>query len=170
LEARLLEEFQVDRVEDLPIDLAGAQMIDQEANTNRLYDEIEGRVTRVKNRQNELIGGFQFASPYMAMRAVSSSLAATDRTHHFDFINSAENHRRQFVRELNVAEMKKQELGDSPEIQREFWAQITEFLPTFVSASQDVKRSLVAMVCIVLWAVVAATAALLVPPKINRMR
>ncbi len=170
LEARLLEEFQVDRIEDLPIDLAGAQMIDQEANTNRLYDEIEGRVTRAKNRQKELIGGFQFASPYMAMRAVSSSLAATDRTHHFDFINNAENHRRQFVRELNVAEMKKQELGDSSEAQRQFWAQITEFLPTFVSAIQDVKRSLAAMFCIVLWAVVAGIAALLAPPKINRMR
>ena len=168
LEARLLEEFQVDRIEDLPIDMAGAKMIDQEANANRLYDEIEERVTQAKDRQNELIGGFQFASPYMAMRAVSSSLAATDRAHHFDFINSAENYRRQFVEDLNVAEMKKQKPGDSPDQRRQFWAQVTEFLPDFVSALKDVGRSLIAIICIIAWAVVAGIAAAYAPPKINR--
>jgi len=69
------------------------------------------------------------------MRAVSSSLAATDRAHHFDFINSAENYRRQFVEDLNVAEMKKQKPGDSPDQRRQFWAQVTEFLP-------DLRRTL----------------------------
>ena len=170
LEARLLEEFQVERIEDLPIDMAGAQMIDQEANANRLYDKIQERVTQAKNRQNELIGGFQFASPYMAMRAVSSCLAATDRTHHFDFINSAENYRRQFVEDLNVAEMKKQKPGDSPDQRRQFWDQVAEFLPNFVSVLEDVKRSLIAMICIGVWAAVAAMAAFYAPPKINRTR
>lgn len=170
LKSRLLEEFQVDRIEDLPIDMAGAQMIEQEANANRLYDKIEERVAEAKDRQNDLIGGFQFASPYMAMRAVSSSLSATDRRHHFDFVSDAENYRRQFVEDLNVAEMKKQKPGDSPEQRREFWAQVSEFLPKFVSAVTDVWRSLIAILCIVAWAVVAGIAAAYAPPKINRAR
>ena len=170
LEARLLEEFQVERIEDLPIDLAGAKMIDQEANANRLYDEVDQRVTQAKHRQNELIGGFQFASPYMAMRAVSTSLAATDRSHHFDFVNAAETHRRQFVKDLNVAEMKKLKPGSSPAERRQFWGQVSEFLPGFVSAMESVKRSLAALSCLIIWAIVASVASVLAAPKINRMR
>ena len=170
LEARLLEEFQVERIEDLPIDLAGAKMIDQEANANRLYDEVDQRVTQAKHRQNELIGGFQFASPYMAMRAVSTSLAATDRSHHFDFVNAAETHRRQFVKDLNVAEMKKLKPGSSPAERRQFWGQVSEFLPSFVSAMESVKRSLAALICLIIWAIVASVASVLAAPKINRMR
>jgi len=91
LEERLLEEFKVDKIEDLPIDLAGARMIAQEATTNQLYDDIDQRLTEAKDRQNRIISRFQFASPFMAMRTVSTSLAATDRTHHFDFVHDAEN-------------------------------------------------------------------------------
>lgn len=168
LEDRLLKEFKVERIEDLPIDIAGARMIDQEVQTNRLYDEIEGRVAQARNRQNEWVAGFQFASPYLTMRAVSASLSATDRTHHFDFVNSAENYRRQFVKDLNLAEMNKQKLGNSPEDRRVFWEQVTEFQPNFVPAMQDVKRSLVGLLCIIAWAILMGIASLFAPPKISR--
>ena len=169
LEARLLEEFRVDRVEKLPINMAGARMIDQEANANRLYDEVEKRVMQARNRQNELISGFQFASPYMAMRAISTSLSATDRAHHFDFVNDAESHRRRFVEELNLAEMKKQEPGNSPKARRQFWAEVTEFVPNFVSAIEDVKRSMTALICIVIWGAAMAVASLYASPQISRL-
>ncbi len=170
LEARLLEEFQVDRIEDLPIDMAGARMIDQEANANRLYDEVEKRVAQARDRQNELMSGFQFASPYMAMRAISTSLSATDRTHHFDFVNAAEDHRRRFVEDLNLAEMKKQKPGNSPEERRQFWARVPEFLPDIVSAMKDVKRSMAALICIGIWAAAAGVASFYAPPQISRQR
>ena len=168
LEDRLLEEFQVERIEDLPIDMAGARMIDQEATTNRLYDEVEKRVTDATNRQNELMNGFQFASPYLALRAVSTSLSATDRTHHFDFEYAAENYRRRFVEELNLAEMNKRKPGSSPEEQRLFWSRIPEFLPSFVPAIEDVKRSMTALICIVVWAAAMGVASLYASPRISR--
>lgn len=170
LEARLLEEFQVDRVEDLPIDMAGAQMIDQEAHANRLYDEIDRRVRKATNQQNEIIDGFQFASPYLAMRTVSSSLSATDRTHHLDFVNAAEGYRRQFVNDLNLAEMNHQGPGSSPEDRRLFWSRVSEFHPDFVSVQEDVKRSLAALILITLWAIAAVVVSFCSPPKINQTR
>ena len=102
------------------------------------------------------------------MRAVSASLSATDRTHHFDFVNSAENYRRRFVKDLNLAEMNKQKLGSSPEDRRVFWEQVTEFQPNFVPAMQDVKRSLVGLLCIIAWAILMGIASLFAPPKISR--
>lgn len=170
LEARLLEEFQVERIEDLPIDMAGARMIDQEATTNRLYDEIDKQVTQATNRQNELMDGFQFVSPFLAMRAVSTSLSATDRTHHFDFVNAAENYRRRFVEDLNRAEMKKQNPGSSPEERRQFWARVPEFHPYFIPAIEDVKRSMIALICIIVWAVAMGVAALYATPQISRLQ
>ena len=167
LESKLLKQFKVDRIEDLPIDLAGARMIAQEDDANQLYDEIQRRVTDVLNRQSRVISGFQFASPYMAIRTVSTSLAATDRTHHFDFVSDAENYRREYVKDLNTAEMKKEKPGSSPEQQREFWARTAEFQPSFASFAQDVIRSMPALICIVLWAVVTVMASFYACPKIN---
>jgi ABC-2 type transport system permease protein len=168
LEARLLREFNVDRVEDLPIDMAGARMIEQEAGTNRLFDKVEERISRATNRQNELMEGFQYASPYLAMRAVSTSLTATNRRHHFDFLEAAEKYRRQFVKELNVAEMKKQKPGTTTVQRREFWARIPDFLAGFVPVLEDVKRSSPAMICIFIWAGAAGVASLCAPPQISR--
>jgi ABC-2 type transport system permease protein len=168
LEQKLLAEFKVEKIEDLPIDLAGARMIEQEATTNRLYHEIEQRVTDAKNRQNEIIGGFQFASPYMAIRAVSTSLAATDRTHHFDFVSDAENYRRQYVKDLNTSEMQKKSPGDSPESRRAFWDQVSAFQPRFASSLLDLRRCMVPMLCVAIWAVAAWVAALYACPNVNR--
>ena len=170
LEAKLLEEFQVDRIEDLPIDMAGAQMIDQETITNRIYDEIDERVTQATHRQNSVMDGFQLASPFLAMRAISTSLSATDRGHHIDFVNAAENYRRQFVKELNLAEMQNQTPGNSAEERRDFWAQISAFLPNFVSSLEAVKRSKIAVICIFVWALAMGIAAFLAPPQISRVQ
>ena len=167
LEERLLKEFKVDKIEDLPIDIAGARMIEQEKSTNRLYDEIEQRVTDAKNRQNEIIGGFQFASPYMAIRAVSTSLSATDRTHHFDFVNDAEDYRRQYVKELNTSEMKRKKPGSTADERRKFWAQVSEFQPSFVPSSLDLRRCIPAMLCVAVWAIVAVVASLFACPSIT---
>ena len=165
LEESLLAEFKVDKIEDLPIDLAGARMIEEEATTNRLYDEIEQRVTEAKNRQNEIIGRFQFASPYIAIRAISSSMAATDRTHHFDFLDDAENYRRKYVKELNTLEMKRKKPGSIPEQRRQFWAQVSEFQPRFVSSSLSLSRCLAAMLCVSVWAILAVVASLYACPE-----
>lgn len=169
LEARLLKEFQVDRIEDLPIDLAGAQMIDQEFNTNRIFDKIDERVSQATERQNEILQQFQFTSPYLAIRAVSSSLSATDRSHHIDFLNTAEQHRRQFVNELNTAEMKRTSPGNSAEERREFWAQVSAFQPNFASSFEAIKRSLSALICVFIWAITMGTAAFLTPPQFSRV-
>ena len=167
LEEKLLAEFKVEKIEDLPIDMAGARMIQQEETTNQLYDEIERRVTDAKNRQNEIIGGFQFASPYMAIRAVSTSFAATDRKHHFDFLKNAENYRRQYVKELNTSEMKRNKPGSTPEARREFWAQVSEFQPRFVASAADLRRCMAAMCCVMIWGIVAIVAALNACPKVG---
>jgi len=167
-EEKLLKEFKVERIEDLPIDIDGARMIDQEITTNRLYDDIEKRVTDAKNRQNEINRGFQFVSPYMAMRTVSTSLAATNRTHHFDFLNDAEHYRRQYVKDLNTLEMKRSKPGSSPEQRRQFWALVTEFQPRFVSAFRDSSRCMSALICVGVWSLVAIVASLFACPKISR--
>jgi ABC-2 type transport system permease protein len=164
----LLAEFKVDKIEDLPIDIAGARMIEQEATTNELYDEIEQHVADAKNRQNEIVSRFRFASPYMAIRAISASLAATDRAHHFDFVNDAENYRRQYVKELNTSEMKRKKPGSTPEARREFWAQVSEFQPRFVSSGLDLRRCSLAMCCVAVWSIVAVVASVYACPKVSR--
>ena len=165
LEEKLLKQFKVERIEDLPIDIAGARMIAQEDHANQLYDEIEKRVSDARKRQNDIIGGFQFASPYMAMRAVSTSFTATHRNHHFDFMSDAENYRRQYVKELNTAEMNGEEPGNLPEEQRQFWSKVTEYQPGFVSVVKDISGCVPALACVGVWGLLAVVASLYGCPR-----
>jgi len=50
----------------------------------------------------------------------------------------------------------------------QFWGQVSEFQSNFVSANQDVRRSILAITCVVVWALVAVVAALYACPKISR--
>ena len=69
-----------------------------------------------------------------------------------------------------MAEMKNQTPGDSPEERRLFWARVPEFPPDFASTSEDVKRSMTAMICIVVWAAAMGVASLYASPQITRER
>ena len=93
--------------------------------------------------------------------------AATDRKHHFDFLKNAENYRRQYVKELNTSEMERKKLGSTPEARREFWAQVSEFQPRFVSSAADFRRCMAAMCCVIIWGIVAIVAALNACPNVG---
>ena len=168
LETRLMKEYGVERPEDLPIDIAGARMLEQELNTNRSYDAVDRQIKRLADRQDEVVGWLQLVSPYLAMRSSSASLSATSRLHHFDFLMAAENYRRQFVEEMNLAEMSKQKPGTSPGERRQFWSRVPAFAPRTVTIWEDLKRSMVATICIFVWGTMMSVAAFLVVPQVTR--
>ncbi|MEM8682005.1 MAG: DUF3526 domain-containing protein [Pseudomonadota bacterium] len=103
LQERLLEEYGVERVEDLSINIRGilAQMAEQElTDTLNIYAE---RRMAAEMRQTKLLEKFGWFTPALSVAVVSRTLAGTDLDHYHRFLRQAENVRINFVQGLNTA-------------------------------------------------------------------
>lgn len=107
LERELLKKYNVERLEDLPVNLEGEKLLAAESYTDRVYDEVMSGVERIYAQQDRYVKNFMLVSPYLAMRSVSMSLSGADRLHHEYFYRAAENYRRTLVKTMNEFEAAK---------------------------------------------------------------
>jgi ABC-2 type transport system permease protein len=100
-EDRLLKEYNVENVEELPVNSEGVAMISEEADEDVLHD-VEYRQLYDAYREQERV--FQLgsiASPLVAVQALSMAFSGTDLAHHTHFAQAAEEYRRFFVQMMN---------------------------------------------------------------------
>ncbi len=101
MEAQVLAQYGVERVEDLPISLIGAQLQAGEDTAAVIIDEHYDRLWATFERQHATVRVLALAAPFIAIRSLSQGLAGTDVAHHRHFAQAAEQYRRRFVRVLN---------------------------------------------------------------------
>jgi len=101
LKSNLLAQYDVESVEELPVNFRGVVATKSEENlTNTLNAYAETRMSR-ELAQSKRLDGFGILSPYVAINTASRTLAGTDlRTHH-RFLREAEALRYEFVQGLN---------------------------------------------------------------------
>lgn len=81
--------------------LQGIELQAEAAFENEVLDHHVARLAAALERQERVAQWAAVASPFLAMRAVSSSLAGTDHAHHRAFQVQAEAYRRTLVQTLN---------------------------------------------------------------------
>jgi ABC-2 type transport system permease protein len=101
LERRLLKQYGVENVRDLPVNFKGLAMLEDEEAQGRLQDEIFGRLYDIYERQDRLYQIGAFVAPMMGVQSLSMGLAGTDFSHHQHFARAAEEYRRRMLRTLN---------------------------------------------------------------------
>jgi ABC-2 type transport system permease protein len=101
LRQRLLAEFKVSRVEDLPVNFRGIDYLEREAHANAVWDRHYQELWRAFAQQSAVHQRAGVAAPLMAVRALSMALAGADFEHHRDFAESAERYRRRLVLAMN---------------------------------------------------------------------
>jgi len=136
VERRLLRESGGHAGNDLTIPLKAARLIAMEEFTDAVDDRIQDRFTEIHDRQNTFMDAFAVLSPYLAVRAISTALAGTDRHHHDAFLASVEQYRRQLVQSMNIAELNGRRPGTTEASRRKFWSEVPEFHPIWPSVSQ----------------------------------
>ncbi|MEM6843502.1 MAG: DUF3526 domain-containing protein [Bacteroidota bacterium] len=156
LQEEVLQEYEVETIEELPVNWGGIAMQAGEEYTDQVYDAEFSSVESIFQRQNRLSEWMGFLNPYLAIRHFSMALAGTDFTHHITFARAAENYRRDFVKQLN----KDMELNHKPgvayadyKVGDEMWDSIPPFryeLPSTATILATQWRSVSAMV---LWLV-----------------
>ena len=101
MRANLLNQYQVERVEDLPVNLRGVVALYSE---EKLTDTLNAYArTRMAGeaRQVRRLQQYGWLSPALAVASASRAVSATDLDHYHRFLNEAEALRYAFVQALN---------------------------------------------------------------------
>ncbi len=116
LRANLLAEYDVDSVEELPINFRGAVAQASEADLTKVMNEYAERRMALEVRQSRHVNGFGWLSPVLAVSAASRHLAGVDLETHHRFLREAEAVRFDFIEGLNKSHT--QELSYTDDINR----------------------------------------------------
>jgi ABC-2 type transport system permease protein len=161
LKASLLKQYNVERVEDLPVDWTGVALQAGEEHGNEVFDRRYAELYARFDRQARIYEWASLLSPTLALRNLSMGLAGTDWQQHWHFAQAAEAWRRDMVRRMNEELIYRSATSDyGTNLRgREVW----ETVPDFVYAPPPVGFALAnhraSLLTLCLWA--AAVLALL---------
>ena len=153
LEKATLEKYNVDKLEDLPINFSGIVMQEDEEYGNMVWDKHFGDLyTQLeKQKSNYQLSGL--INPFASLQNLSMGSSGSDMFHHLDFLTKAESYRRIFIKTLND----EYAFGGSKTGERgwkatnEFFRSVKDFkyeLPTFFSLFS---KYLIDVIIILFW-------------------
>jgi ABC-2 type transport system permease protein len=160
LEKKVLAEYGVSKVEELPVSFAGISLQAGEEYGNEIFDRHFGALWRTYARQERVHLAGALAAPILAARSFSMGLSGTDFAQHRHFVTAAERHRRDLQRILN-GEMTRKAKGLDFDYRADaaFWASAPRFTYEPPSLSWVLGRQMPALVLLVAWAAAACLAA-----------
>lgn len=163
LREKLLKQYKVDKVEDLPVNFRGvvAGYAEQKL-TDTLNQYAEKRMGQ-ELQQSQKLNQFAWFSPALALSSASQRIAGSDIGHHHEFLRKAEALRIDFVQGLNklhAEELKYQDdinRGKSAEAERrsrvssEFWSVLGKFKFEVASARQRIATASSSIIILSVW-------------------
>lgn len=99
--AKVLAEYGVSRVEDLPVNYAGIVMAEGERLSAEVYAQHYRDLVAQFEKQDALLNKFSVVNPYLLVRALSMQLTASDSRHFYHFEQASEDYRYQMIQKLN---------------------------------------------------------------------
>ncbi len=101
LEAKVLEEYNVDSLSQLPINFYGILLQADEEYGNKVWDKHYGKLysNLIEQKKHYQLSGI--INPFASLQSLSMAASGTDLIHHLDFLNKAEIYRRGFIKALN---------------------------------------------------------------------
>ncbi len=103
LQERVLEQYGVGSIEDLPVGYAGIMLKGSDAHYEEVFEKHFANLQRLHKTQETWHLAVSWLGPMIAARSVSQGLAGCDLSHAADFSHAAERYRRMFVEATNDA-------------------------------------------------------------------
>lgn len=163
--ARLLKQYGVSRVEDLPFNYRGALSAEGERLTSELFADHAADLARIQLAQQQLVSLAGLASPAIGFAQASMAGAATDLGSHLAFLEAAEAHRYRLIQSLNRLHTFEVSAADDAARSRDplaeqrsrisarFWAEQKPFTFAGPSAADRLTAMLPGLGVLLLWAV-----------------
>ncbi|MBU2891980.1 DUF3526 domain-containing protein [Colwellia sp. D2M02] len=127
--AKILAEYGVTTVAELPVNYRGLVMQEGERITAEIYQRHNEKQLQQFAAQQRFISHFYWLNPYLAVRDLSMALSASDQRHFSDFEQQAEQHRYNRIQKLNDLHINEIELHNDrgQRVSANFWQQFPEF-------------------------------------------
>jgi ABC-2 type transport system permease protein len=170
LKQRVLKQYGVERLEDLPVNFAGLSLQEGEEHGNAVFDRHYSQLWNSFERQNRLKQIAGLLAPMLAIQSLSMGLAGTDFAHHRAFAAAAESYRRTLVKKMNddmTYYAGKQDFGYLA--QPSLWRTVDDFRYEAPSTGWALRNQAVSLAILVLWvvAILAITPLIVARVKID---
>ncbi len=161
--ARLLRQYRVTRVEDLPFNYRGALSAEGERLTSQLFARHAATMAGVQQQQHRLLAYAALISPAIGFAQASMAGAATDLASHIAFLDAAEAHRYRLIQSLNGLHTHAVKAADDAarnkdpiaerqsRISARFWAEQQPFAHAGPSPSARIAAMLPGLAVMLLW-------------------
>jgi len=165
LKASLLAQYDVEKVEDLPINFRGAVASASEAELTKILTKFAEQSMQEELSQTIVARGFGWLSPMVAVRTLSMINAGTSIETHHRFMRETEALRFDFVQALNRVHVEQLSYADDmnrnvderatqkARVGAENWQVLDDFNFTVDSASTRLQHSISAFLQLLLWVV-----------------
>ena len=128
IEKDILEEYKVEKREDLPIEYGAYSLQKSEEHAHPLFEAIYTRLESIHQKQENVLRAVSLISPVVALNTLSAGLAGGDRMHQKAFVDRAETHRRKIIKQLNEDYMYNAgDAGYGYTAGESFWREIADF-------------------------------------------
>ncbi len=104
---KVLTQYGVARVEDLPVNYKGILGMEGERLTSALFDRYAAASFTNQEQQLQYVDAFSLVSPVIALRRISMIASGTDLHAYRRFLEQAEHHRYELVQKLNRLQAEK---------------------------------------------------------------
>ncbi|WP_149243021.1 DUF3526 domain-containing protein [Dyadobacter sp. 32] len=151
--ARLLKQYNVDSISQLPINYEGAYAQVYEDFSNSVHDKHAGQLLHMLSLQNKVSTYSSLINPFTAIRNISMALSSTDFYTYTDFQNEAETYRRDLVRQMNGNYRDNSRTGEFYEYKarRDLWESIKDFNFQIPSISRSLSKVLFELAALLTW-------------------
>jgi ABC-2 type transport system permease protein len=106
LKDSLLTTYQVDSVQQLPINYSGVVMAEGEKISAHIYSTHFGRLQQIYAHQNRLSEWVALVDPFLMIKQLSMALSGTDYVAYADFQEQAEQYRYEMAQHMNALQVK----------------------------------------------------------------
>ena len=168
LKARLLRQYGVSRVEDLPVNFDGVALQESEEYGARVFDRNFSSLWDLYRRQDRLRTVVSVLSPLLAVRPLSMALAGTDNDSHLDFVRAAEDYRRRLVGFLNDDMIHNAgSAGYQYHAKPDLWRRAPEFKYRPVALNVRLAGEIASLACLLAWFILSGAIALCTSPPLD---
>ncbi len=177
---KVLRDYGVTRVEDLPVNYKGLLGMEGEKLTSGLFDQYANKSFATQAAQSDLMDSFGIASPTLALRRLSMAAAGTDLNGHRRFLEQAEAYRYDLVQRLNklqadavtYADDTAQDAGadQRKRIAADNWQAMPAFTFKPASAGDLTKAAMPGLIMLLIWLLIAALALIPTARRLQRVQ
>jgi len=158
---RVLAQYGVSRIEDLPVNFKGLVGMEGERQSSELFNRYAAASYDRQEQQLRLLDRLGWLSPTLALRRLSMAAAHTDFAHFRRFLEQGEQYRYDLVQGLNRLQAEAltyaQDQGSgSSRISRSHWQAFPAFAYTPVPVAETLRHTCAAGAVLLLWLIVLA--------------